>query len=63
MRLLHRVNVASLEIFNELNFQHLSICQVANAAWRIILASFLGSGETPPSDNNLEVPLCDRADN
>jgi hypothetical protein len=39
------------------------MCQVADAAWRIILASFLGSGETPPSDDNLEIPLGDRTDN
>src|SRR5665213_1992953 len=63
MRLLHRVNVAPLEIFDELNLQNLSICQVADAAWCIILASFLGSGETPPSDDNLEIPLGDRTDN
>jgi hypothetical protein len=41
----------------------LSICQVSNAAWSIILTSFLGSGKTPPSDDNLEIPLGDGADN
>jgi len=57
------VNIAPLEIFNELNFQNLGICEITDAAWRILLASLLGSGETPPSDDNLEIPLGDRADN
>src|SRR5665213_70504 len=63
MRLFQRVNITTLQVFDKLNLKHLGICQVADAARCIIFASFLRSGETPPSDDNLKIPLGDRADN
>ena len=40
--------------------QHLGICQIADAAWCIILARLLGRGEPPPSDDHLKIPLGNR---
>ena len=61
LRLLHRVNVAALEVFNQLRLQHLGIGEVDDANGHGCGFCHLRGAVTPRSCNDLEALLVQRS--